>query len=90
MNLYLPQGWTGIEAGLSTTTRSSVILITRILESATGTSCLQADLIKCLIYQENCSILCVLLLLDSAKFLSARTNVEGVNILQNGFDKTEK
>ena len=89
MNLYLPQGWTGMEAGLSTTTRSSVILITRILESATGTSCLQADLIKCLIYQENCSILCVLLL-DSAKFLLARTNVEGVNILQYEFNKTEK
>ena len=38
--LYLPQGWTGMEAGLFTTTRSSSKAIIEISSADTGTSCL--------------------------------------------------
>ena len=43
---YLPQGWTGMEGGLFTTTRSSFLEMILISSDDTGTSCLNREIFR--------------------------------------------
>ena len=43
---YLPQGWTGMEGGLLTTTRSSFLEMILISSDDTGTSCLNKEIFR--------------------------------------------